>query len=62
MEAMAKMFEKLSARIACRRVGQPGYVADCIVYLCSEEASYINVVETTVDGGVRISGANCGYS
>lgn len=44
-----------SARIPCRRLGSPWEVAKAIVFLLSEDASYITGTELVVDGGVAAS-------
>ena len=43
--------EKLVDRIPLRRLGSPGEVAAAILYLCSEQASYITGAEIPVNGG-----------
>ena len=43
--------EKLVERIPMRRLGSPDEVAAAILYLCSEQASYITGAEIPVNGG-----------
>ncbi len=47
------VFENMvrSSRIPCGRVGQPVDIANCITFLASEKASYINGASIVVDGG-----------
>jgi len=44
-----------SGRIPCRRMGTPWEVARAIVFLLSDEASYITGTQLLVDGGVAAS-------
>ncbi|MFO1467753.1 MAG: SDR family NAD(P)-dependent oxidoreductase [Steroidobacteraceae bacterium] len=54
---MAEMLNSVKARrnteklIAMRRVGQPVEVANAILFLASDEASYVNGAALSVDGG-----------
>jgi NAD(P)-dependent dehydrogenase (short-subunit alcohol dehydrogenase family) len=43
--------ERRSAVVPLRRVGMPQDIADAILYLASDRASYVNGEEITVDGG-----------
>jgi NAD(P)-dependent dehydrogenase (short-subunit alcohol dehydrogenase family) len=43
--------ERRSAVVPLRRVGMPQDIADAILYLASDRASYVNGDEITVDGG-----------
>ena len=38
-----------------RRAGRPGEIAQSIVFLCSEEASYITGTTLTPDGGFTLT-------
>jgi NAD(P)-dependent dehydrogenase (short-subunit alcohol dehydrogenase family) len=37
-----------------RRLGQPEEVAKAIYFLCTEQSSYINGAELSVDGGQHV--------
>jgi 2-keto-3-deoxy-L-fuconate dehydrogenase len=47
----AEMFEKLSRSQPIGRMGRPEEIAFLILYLCSEEASFITGCDYPVDGG-----------
>ena len=44
-----------SARIPLRRMGTPWEVAKAVVFLLSDDASYVTGTELVVDGGVAAS-------
>lgn len=44
--------ERLAAGLPLGRVGDPRDIADCILYLASDEARYVTGAEFTVDGGM----------
>jgi NAD(P)-dependent dehydrogenase (short-subunit alcohol dehydrogenase family) len=44
--------EALTATIPMGRIGEPADIANCILFLASDEAKYITGTEITVDGGV----------
>ena len=46
--------ETLIADIPMRRLGQPEEVAKAIYFLCTEQSSYINGAELSVDGGQHV--------
>jgi 3-oxoacyl-[acyl-carrier protein] reductase len=46
--------ERMVARTALRRVGEPEDVANAIVFLCSDLARYITGVGLEVDGGISL--------
>ena len=50
----ATMNERIVARTALKRPGEPQEIADAIAFLCSDLASYITGVELNVSGGVEL--------
>ena len=50
----AAMNERMIRRTAFRRPGQPEDVANAIVFLCSDLASYITGVALNVSGGIEL--------
>jgi len=42
-------------RAPMRRMGQPGEVADCVLFLCSTKASFVQGHAMGVDGGYVIT-------
>jgi NAD(P)-dependent dehydrogenase (short-subunit alcohol dehydrogenase family) len=44
----------LIADIPMRRLGQPEEVAKAIYFLCTEQSSYINGAELSIDGGQHV--------
>lgn len=46
-----EMFEKLSASQPIGRMAKPEEVANLILYLCSDEASFITGIDYPIDGG-----------
>lgn len=51
-EAAGAIFEQMAAGTPMGRVGRPEEVAAMVLFLASEEASYITAAEFHVDGGV----------
>lgn len=49
-----KLRERMEARTAFKRPGQPEDIAHAIVFLCSEEAGYITGVGLNVTGGIEL--------
>jgi 3-oxoacyl-[acyl-carrier protein] reductase len=49
-----EMRERLIRRTAFRRPGEPGNVADAIVFLASDKASYITGIVLNVSGGIEL--------
>ena len=48
------MNERMVKRTALRRVGEPQDVANAIVFLCSQLASYMTGVALEVSGGIEL--------
>ena len=53
MHGDPKMVEGTKYLIPMRRFGQPNEVANTIMWLCSDESSFINGQELRVDGGMK---------
>jgi 3-oxoacyl-[acyl-carrier protein] reductase len=52
-EAMPKeVLDQMVAKIPVHRMGRPADIAQTVLFLCSEEASYINGTVFSVDGGI----------
>lgn len=49
-----KMNERMIARTAFRRPGEPEEIAHAVVFLASAEASYITGIELNVSGGIEL--------
>ena len=53
----AEMFEKLSQSQPIGRMGKPEEIANLILYLCSDEASFITGSDYQIDGGfIKLNG------
>src|SRR5437588_226896 len=50
-DTMRRRGESILAQIPFRRMGQPGEIAEMVVWLCSERASYVTGAAYNVDGG-----------
>ena len=50
-DAMRRRGEKIMANIPAGRMGDPGEIAEMVVWLCSERASYVTGACYNVDGG-----------
>ena len=52
-----EMFENLAKTQPIGRMGKPQEVADLVLYLCSDEASFITGSDFPIDGGfVKLNG------
>ena len=54
LKKMPGMREKVSSVHAMGRIAEPSEIADAVVYLCSERASFITGHDLVVDGGLMI--------
>lgn len=52
--------EHLATRLPLQRLGQPEDIARAVLYLASEEASYITGQTLVIDGGGQVAGAGQG--
>lgn len=50
-DTMRRRGEAIMAMIPARRMGQPSEIAEMVVWLCSERASYVTGASYNVDGG-----------
>jgi NAD(P)-dependent dehydrogenase (short-subunit alcohol dehydrogenase family) len=50
-DAMRRRGDKIMAQIPTGRMGEPGEIAEMVVWLCSERASYVTGAAYNVDGG-----------
>lgn len=50
--ALKQMERDLSRQTILKRLGKPEEVANCVVFLCSDESSYVNAASLIVDGGL----------
>ena len=50
-DTMRRRGEAITAQIPLGRMGQPGEIAEMVVWLCSERASYVSGAAYNVDGG-----------
>lgn len=51
-EAVAEMGEGFAASNPLKRFGNPKEIADAVLFLASDEASYVNGIELAIDGGL----------
>ncbi|MBV9530849.1 MAG: glucose 1-dehydrogenase [Bradyrhizobium sp.] len=50
-ETMETRFDEIMAKVPMRRMGSPEEIADAVVWLCSERASFMTGSSQVVDGG-----------
>lgn len=51
-EAVNEMGQSFAASVPLKRFGEPKEIADSVLFLASDEASYVNGIELSVDGGL----------
>ncbi|MCO6419983.1 glucose 1-dehydrogenase [Siccirubricoccus sp. KC 17139] len=50
-ESMRRAGERILGRVPMGRLGQPGEIAEAVVWMCSDRASFVTGAGWTVDGG-----------
>ena len=50
-ETMEERFDEIMARVPMRRLGIPEEIAEAVVWMCSEKASFMTGASHVVDGG-----------
>ncbi|TFD29108.1 SDR family NAD(P)-dependent oxidoreductase [Cryobacterium sp. TMT2-23] len=55
MRSSAEVYDEYVSRTPNRRMGDPTEIADAMVYLASDESSFINGHTLVVDGGISLS-------
>jgi 3-oxoacyl-[acyl-carrier protein] reductase len=48
--------KEIAAWVPLGRIGQPEDIANCALFLASDESSYITGQEIVVDGGIMVKG------
>ncbi|PCJ98942.1 MAG: short-chain dehydrogenase [Flavobacteriaceae bacterium] len=51
-EAVSEMGQHFAESVPLKRFGDPKEIADTVLFLASDEASYVNGIELSVDGGL----------
>lgn len=59
-ELLAMLRKNITQRCPCGRTGKPDDIANCILFLCSDKATYINGASIVIDGGLH-QNADIGY-
>ncbi len=54
-DQMGITFDDLGSMVPMNRVGQPKEIAQAVVFLCSDAASYITGQPLALDGGYTVS-------
>ena len=50
-ETMEARFDEIMAKVPMRRLGIPEEIAEAVVWMCSEKASFMTGASHVVDGG-----------
>ena len=51
-EAIEQMGEAFAANVPLKRFGEPKEITEAVLFLASDDASYVNGIELSVDGGL----------
>lgn len=51
-EAVSEMGQHFAESVPLKRFGDPKEIADTVLFLASDEASYVNGIELSIDGGL----------
>lgn len=54
-EQIQEIFNMTLSRIPCARIGLPEDIANCMLFLSSQQASYINGASIVIDGGYQFN-------
>ena len=57
LEAFPDRMEALKAKTPLDRIGEPGDIADVVVFLCSDRARFVTGQNLVVDGGMLLHGS-----
>ena len=60
-EQKINILKSATKRIPCGRIGTPEDIANCVTFLCSDKASYINGASIVIDGGWVCAGEYSGF-
>ena len=55
LETFPEIAERTVNSHAMRRLGEPSEIADAVVWLCSERASFVTGQNVVVDGGILVN-------
>jgi NAD(P)-dependent dehydrogenase (short-subunit alcohol dehydrogenase family) len=50
-ENLPAIFELVASKVPCGRVGTTADIANCVLFVCSDKATYINGASIVIDGG-----------
>ncbi len=55
-ENVPAILELVAGRVPCGRAGKAEDIANCVLFLCSDKATYINGASIVIDGGLMQAG------
>lgn len=59
-ETITELLDAAKQAIPAGRIGVPEDIAECVLFLCSDQAKYINGASIVIDGGMISSGLGLG--